>query len=285
MIENRVTLLDQYAFFFRRRQNHSPVRTVDFKLDGHLRRLLVNLLFRIDERLILVVSGLQIGHAVENNAWITNLQFFLQVSRPLYFRLECVLLRERTRKTAPDTVRVQLERHTDIIDELLCHLNNARARERDNSSHFHGVPSRAFSHDVSVKRVQNTLVRELQGIVQRHHIGRFFRLEWVTFLFRRGQSSFPFFIQPFILVPPVTKRSHGIDVKTVLFHANRTLSRLYDGFFHDFSVYFLRVHLQARLLCRFLFLSAQILPKTFRFSRNQRREPFDLQLRFDLRVV
>ena len=123
--------------------------------------MLVNLLFWVDERLILIVSGLQIGHAVENDARIANLQFFLHVSGPVAVRLERVFLRERTRKTAPDTVGIQLERHTNVIDELLCHLDNARASERDNSSHFHRIPSRAFSHDVPVKRIQNTLVREL----------------------------------------------------------------------------------------------------------------------------
>ena len=113
LIEHRVTLFDEHALLFRRRQNHRLVRPVDFKLNTHLRARFVTQRFTVfisHESLVLIVRVLNLRHVVEHDARVRN---FIRLVFPLDFK--AIRLRESSRQTAPDSIRVQLERLTDVV--------------------------------------------------------------------------------------------------------------------------------------------------------------------------
>ena len=50
------------------------------------------------------------------------------------------------------------------------HLDDACAGVGDNAGHLHGVPSRPAAHDIAIEGVEDALVRQLQAVIQHHHV-------------------------------------------------------------------------------------------------------------------
>ena len=70
-------------------------------------------------------------------------------------------------------------------------LDEVAARVCGDRRHLHGLPARALAHDVTVERVENALVRQLQRVEQQvlvaRHLGGFL----VAFLVGRAQLPCP----------------------------------------------------------------------------------------------
>mmetsp|Transcript_45251 Transcript_45251/g.130668 ORF Transcript_45251/g.130668 Transcript_45251/m.130668 type:complete len:246 (-) Transcript_45251:2155-2892(-) len=135
--------------------------------------------------------------------------------------LELVGVREALRQHAPNAVGVQLDRQPHLLAELAGLADQVGACVCNNAGHLHRVPSGTFSHHVSVERVQDALVRELQGIIQQDHVLGLHLLHRVAALFGRLEILRPLLGQAFEHVPTIAEVAHGVDVKGVLPLAHR----------------------------------------------------------------
>ena len=98
--------------------------------------------------------------------------------------------------------------------------------------HLHPTPSPTnspFPHDVAVERVEDTLVGQLQGVVEHHQAIGSLGLRRVILLLRLRQLLLPHLGQTFEFVAAITESAHGVHVERVfsltdggcpLFHAS-----------------------------------------------------------------
>ena len=167
-------------------------------------------------------------------------------------RHERLTVRERARQHAPDTVRVQLERSPDLLDEFPRHLDDGRARQAGDAGHLHRVPTSALAHYVAVERVEDTLVRELERVVQDDHRLGLDDLGDGTACRRLVEVLLPVFVQSFVGVPAVTEGPDGVNVERVLALADDRLLGL------DLGLLRLGVHL-ARVIAESLVEQTRLL--------------------------
>jgi hypothetical protein len=91
--------------------------------------------------------------------------------------------------------------------------NDVGASETHDAGHLHRVPASAAAHHVAVERVENTLVRQLQRVVQHDHV-------FDALNFRRIAARLGFF-QRFLLVlvlalvPTPTTTRNGLNTRNM----------------------------------------------------------------------
>ena len=276
-VEHRVSLLDEDALRLGRGEDHGLVRSVDFKLDGHLGGGLVGPLLLVGEGLVLVVGALQRRQSVQDGARVGDGDFLLVHA---LLGLEGELLGEGPGEAAPDAVRVELEGLADVIDEPLGHLDDLGAGVGHHAGHLHGVPARTLAHDVPVERVEDALVRQLKRVEEGHHVLRLLHRDGVAALLRVTELTLPHLVQALVLVPAVAEVLHRVDVKAVLALADSANLGLRDRLVRGAFVHLLAVHLETALLRDSLLLVREVRPVP-RFPIAQRRELLSLELRLD----
>mmetsp|Transcript_126764 Transcript_126764/g.370517 ORF Transcript_126764/g.370517 Transcript_126764/m.370517 type:complete len:251 (+) Transcript_126764:989-1741(+) len=157
-----------------------------------------------------MIRVLLVNAVVQHAVWVGHLQLLT----PL--QLELVGVREALRQEAPDAVRVQLQRKPHLLAELPGLANEVGARVGHDARHLHGVPPRTLAHDVPVEGVEDALVRQLQRVVEEHHVLCFHLLRHVAALLRLLEVLVPLLRLPLEHVAPVTEVSHRVDVEGVL---------------------------------------------------------------------
>lgn len=165
---------------------------------------------------------------------------------------EVLTVGERARQHAPDTVRVEFERSPDLLDEFPRHLDDGRARQAGDAGHLHRVPTSTLAHDVAVERVEDTLVRELERVIQDDHRLGLDDFGDGTACGRLVEVLLPILVQTFVRVTAVTEGPDGVDVEGVLALADDRLLGL------DLGLLRLGVHL-ARVIAESLVEQARLL--------------------------
>jgi len=78
------------------------------------------------------------------------------------------------------------------------------------------MPPRSLPHDVTVERVEDTLVSELKGIVEDDHRFRFDDFGKRPSRIRLVEILLPVLVETFVGVTTISEGSNGIDVERVL---------------------------------------------------------------------
>ena len=166
-IKYGISLLQQFIFFLAGRQYHCTIRTIQFEENTVLAVDLVLARLRVDQVMILVVCKSLVYHVVEHSTRVRHAKW-LPVPTA-----ERKIFRKCAWQHAPYTIRVELKRPSNTVDKFLRHLDNRRTRKTRNSSHLHRVPACSLAHHISIERVQNALVCELERVIQHNHLFRF----------------------------------------------------------------------------------------------------------------
>ena len=96
----------------------------------------------------------------------------------------------------------------------------------DNSSHLHRIPSSSSSHDISIERVQNTFMSQLQRIKQDTQISRIFLFSSIPLPLGLIFLPFPFLHKVFEFISSVSESSHCVNIEWILSHANNVFSHI-----------------------------------------------------------
>ena len=217
VVEDGVSFLEKLVLLLRRREDHRLVGTVKFEEDRVLRVDFVASSFLVDEIVVLVVGELGVDEVVEHRAGVGDSELLPSDD------LEGEVLGKRSGKHAPDSVGIEFERTTDLLDELTRHLDDRRSGEAGDSSHLHRVPTSSLPHNVSVEGVEDDLVGELERVVDDDHS---FGFRDLCYRIRLLESLLPRLVKSLVLVTTISERSDGVDVERVLPLAD-------DGFLDD----------------------------------------------------
>mmetsp|Transcript_47481 Transcript_47481/g.135520 ORF Transcript_47481/g.135520 Transcript_47481/m.135520 type:complete len:303 (+) Transcript_47481:2155-3063(+) len=224
MLEDSVALLQHLVLLGARRDDHRPIRPVNFKED---RVLIAHLpLTRFRPRLILMVGVLLVHPIVQHTVWVRH--FDLLSALESHF----VGVRKALRQEAPDAVGVQLQRQPHLLAELASFTDQVRARVGNDAGHLHGVPAGALPHDITIEGVQDALVRKLQRVIKQHHVLRLHLLRQVPAFLRLLQILVPLFGLPFEHVATVAEISDRVHVEGVLPLADGVVLVLVDRTLH-----------------------------------------------------
>src|ERR1700722_8906788 len=89
------------------------------------------------------------------------------------------------------------------------------------------MPSRAFAHNVTIERVEDAFVCQLERVVNNNHLLRLVDFcNGSTLVNEVVQILLPGFEKPLVFISPVAKSPNSVDVKRILSLANDCLPRL-----------------------------------------------------------
>ena len=142
---DHIAFLELVVFFLGGGDHHASVGTIDFEEDGHLVSETVGESGLVPEPLVLRVLVLLEDELVHDKARVTKLDDLS------LFGPDFKVFGEALWQHAPNAIGVELERETDLIDEMLGCGNDLGTDVSDHGGHLHGVPPSALSHNVAVK--------------------------------------------------------------------------------------------------------------------------------------
>lgn len=211
VVEDSVAFLKHFVFFFRCRNHHAFVRAIDLKEDRHLKALLVGESGFVGQSLVLLVAVLLVDEQVTHSAREIHVHFLAT------FKLKFKFFREAFRQESPDTIGVQLKRHSQAIDHSPGVHDDLTSSVCDHSSHLHGVPSGTSAHDVPVERIKDNFMGQLKRLKERHAL--------LTNLHLRRICCFPELCRPLFdqsleFIASVAEVTHCVDVEGILSHAD-----------------------------------------------------------------
>ena len=137
------------------------------------------------------------------------------------FSNKLIVLRKRRREHTPNPIGIQLQWTSHLFHKLTGLCNQRSASVGDDTCHLHTAPTRPLTHDITVERIENTLMSELQRIHQNRHVFCLPLAQRISTALSSHHLAFPYLGAELVFIAAVTKCTHSVDIKRVLSHTHR----------------------------------------------------------------